>query len=436
MENQTHIGVYKKPKRKMLKIIILSIVLIILGVGVWIGISAFSAIKKITAFSAGNNFLSFLGDSRQALKGESEGRTNILLLGMGGKNHPGGQLSDTMIVLSIDWKTKKVAMISVPRDLYVQIPGYGWSKINAAYAHGEQNAKTTGGGGQVSSELISQILDIPIHYFVSLDFEGFKKMVNTVGGVDINVDKAIYDPYYPADNMIDYDPFKISEGEHHMDGALALKYARSRETTSDFDRSQRQQKVMLAVKDKTLSLDILANPKKVTDLLGILGDHIKTSLSINEIKSLFDSLKELDTQNMTNRVLDTSAESPLTSTQDSRGYIILPKKGLGNYTDLQEIAKNIFKTTTTPDITIEVLNGSGKTGMATTAANALKAKGYTVKSIGDAPKTITDSIVYNCGGSDAESTASEIADVLGAQQKTQTLCDNFDIQVVIGQSAL
>lgn len=434
--HQQNIESYKKPKRKTLKIILLTILLVILGIGIWVGVSAFTALKKITALSAGNNFLSFLGDSRQTLKGESDGRTNILLLGMGGKSHPGGMLSDTMIVLSINWKTKKLAMISIPRDLYVQIPGYGWSKINAAYSHGEQNAKTTGGGGQVSSEIVSDILDIPIHYFVSLDFEGFKKIVDTVGGIDVYVDKAISDPYYPAANMIDYNPFKISQGQHHLDGETALKYARSRETTSDFDRSERQQKVMVATKEKILTLGFLSNPKKVTDLLTILGKHIKTNLSINEIKSLFESLKDLDTQNITNKVFDTSAESPLTSTSDSRGYIILPKKGMGNYIDLQKIAKNIFNSANTGDFTIEVLNGSGKSGQATKAADTLEEKSYKVAKIDDAEKTYENSIVYNCAGVKADTIVKDIADILNAQQDTKTTCNNYDILVIVGQSAL
>jgi len=243
---------------KIVKWFILVFLLIGLGVGSWVGYTANRALKKITDDSGNSNssLFSFLGDfDSNNLKGKAQGRTNILLLGMGGKNHPGGMLTDTMIVLSINYSEKKIGLISVPRDLWVPIPGFGSAKINEAYADGEKNntaQKTTGGGGTLASRTVENILGIPIHYYVSADFDGFKKAVDTLGGVDIYVEKPIYDPFYPAANMINYDPFKIDAGQHHMDGALALKYARSRETTSDFDRSRRQQQVMSAMKDKKI----------------------------------------------------------------------------------------------------------------------------------------------------------------------------------------
>ena len=437
MIESNSVSAYTKPKRKTLKIILLSLLVIILGVGIWFGAAAYNTLKKITSFSSGKgNIFSFLGDSNQQLKGQSEGRTNILILGMGGTKHPGGLLSDTMIVLSINWETKKIAMLSIPRDLYVPIPDYGSAKINNAYSHGEQNPKTTGGGGELASKTVSNVFGIPIHYFVRLDFEGFKKMVDTVGGVDINVEKDLYDPLYPAANMIDYDPFRIKAGLQHMNGDIALKYARSRETTSDFDRSRRQQQVIAALKEKVLTLNILANPKKVSDLMNAVGDHVRTNLSIEEIKSLWDSIKTIDTTNVINKVLDTSANGPLTSTQDSRGYIILPKKGANNYADLQEIAKNIFEEGSSSELQIEVLNGSGKSGVATDYAAELKAQGYNVAKVGDATKTYVSSAVYNCVGSKADAAAKKIAEDLKVTTSTKTSCGVIDIQIILGQSTL
>lgn len=437
MIESNSVSTYTKPKRKTLKIILLSLLVIILGVGIWFGAAAYNTLKKITSFSSGKgNLFSFLRDSNQQLKGQSEGRTNILILGMGGTKHPGGMLSDTMIVLSINWQTKKLAMLSIPRDLYVPIPDYGSAKINNAYAHGEQNPKTTGGGGELSSQTVSTVFGIPIHYFVRLDFEGFKKIVDTVGGLDITVEKDLYDPLYPAANMIDYDPFRIKAGLQHMDGNLALKYARSRETTSDFDRSRRQQQVIAALKEKVLTLNILTNPKKVSDLMNAVGDHVRTNLSIEEIKSLWDAIKTIDTSNIINKFLDTSADSPLTSTQDSRGYIIIPKKGTNNFTDLQAIAKNIFEEGSSSELQIEVLNGSGKSGTATQYTEELKAKGYNVTKVGDATKTYTESAVYNCDGTKAEKTAKKIAEDLKVTASSKTSCGTIDIQVILGQSTL
>lgn len=426
-----------RPRNRWLKWVSLSLICILLAIGIWIFYTALNAARNM----AGNNksIFSVLSDLRKnTLKGQAEGRTNILLLGMGGKNHPGGLLSDTMIILSIDWSTKKMAMISVPRDLWVKIPNYGYAKLNEAYYAGEKNSKTGGSGGASSSQVISEIFNLPIHYYLSADFDGFKNMIDTVGGLDIYVEKDLYDPYYPAANMIDYDPLKIKAGLYHMDGALALKYARSRETTSDFDRSRRQEQVLATLKEKILTLNTLANPIKITELLNILGAHMKTSLAVGEIKAFGDEIKDLDTKNIINKVLDTAPGSPLIATTDERGYIIYPKKGISNYADLQLIAKNIFMDATVPtdDLKIEVLNGGGKNGAATQVGQLLKSYGYNVVKVGDATKTYAQTVIYNCAGPKGEKLTQELVATLKSESSTKTYCQNIDIQVIIGQDKL
>ena len=434
------ISQYKRPKRKALKIILLSILVIVLGIGIWVGVAAYSTLSKVTALS-GNGAFSFFSNNHTPLKGESEGRTNILILGMGGSNHNGGNLTDTIMVMSIEWKTKKVAMISVPRDLWVTIPGHGSSRINEAYSYGESNTKTTGGGGKVAGDTVGKVLGVPMHYFISVDFEGFRKIVDTVGGLDIYVEKDLYDPSYPAANMIDYDPFRISAGDHHMDGTLALKYARCRKGNcgNDFGRAQRQQQVIAALKQKMLKVNILANPKKLTDLLAILGNHVRTDMSPGDIKVFWDSIKDLDMSNIINKVLDTSANGPLTGTTSSGGAsILVPKKGMTNFTDLQTIAKNIFDDEAVADKTdlkIEVLNGSGQAGQGTSAADVLKKLGYTITNVDNTTKT-AKSIVYNCSGLTSQSEATKIAESVQAQSETKSSCGSVDIRVIIGQDAL
>lgn len=424
-----------KPKSKTVRLIALGIVLFVLGLAGWFGFNFFKSLNKITADSGQNSFLSVFKNNKM-IKGEEEGRTNILLLGNGGANHPGGGLTDTIMVLSIDWKSKKAALISVPRDLWVKVPNYGYTKINAAYFAGNQNPKKTGGGAKVASEVVSEVLGLPLHYYVSLDFDGFKKTVDALGGVDIYVDKALYDPYYPAPNMIDYDPLKITAGLHHMDGNLALKYARSRETTSDFDRSRRQQQVLSAVKEKMTSLETISNPKKLSDLLTILGDHIRTSFSVNEIKSFWDLFKGVDTENVINKVFDTAAGSPLTSLQDERGYIIIPKKGIGVYTDMQEIAKNIFSTQKAEpkNAKIEVLNGTDKKGIATQISQLLKSYGYNVVKTGNATTPVQKTVIYDCKAGTSTATINELIGILNAEKKTKT-CTDVDIQIILGQNS-
>ena len=427
--------------KKSLKIFIIVALVVGLGIGAWVAFSANRALKKIT--TDGNNkssLLSLLDLNSGSVKGQSEGRTNILLLGMGGSNHPGGSLSDTMIMVSIDHKNKQLGMMSVPRDLWVPIPGDGHAKINEAYAKGESNTKIAGSGGALSSKTIENVLGVPIHYYIRLDFEGFKKVIDTIGGVDIYVEKDLSDPYYPADNMIDYSPFKITTGQHHMDGNMALKYARSRETTSDFDRSRRQQQVMLAVKEKILTLNILANPKKVTDLINILGDHIRTNIQVDELYSLWNISKNIDTTNMVNKVLDTAADGPLTSSQDYRGYYIYPKAGIDNFEALKLMAKNLFNQNTTDaaaSVKIQILNGTDQSGVAKTVSEYLSGYGYRSLKIGDAPSKTTKTVVNDYSGGKYNAIAQEIATQLNASvdTKAETL-KNFDIQVVVGQDYL
>lgn len=435
------VQILRKP-HKILKWFILGLVLIVIGVGLWIGLAVNRAIKNITADSGQKSSLfSFLGDfNSQNIKGRSEGRTNILILGMGGKNHPGGTLSDTMIVVSINYQDNKIGMISIPRDLWVPIPGFGHAKINEAYADGEKNKSTAGSGGQLSSKTVENVLGIPIHYYLQIDFEGFKKIIDTVGGIDVYVEKDIYDPYYPADNMIDYSPFKISAGNHHMDGTLALKYARSRETTSDFDRSRRQQQVMAATKEKILTLGILANPKKVTEIINILGDHLKTNMSVDEIYALWNIGKSIDMTNVTSKVLDTSQNGPLVGAQDSRGYYIYPRKGVDNFSELQLLAKNLFGTNTNNEdkstAKIEVLNGTSQNGVAATVSEYLESYGYNVVKIGTAQNKSNKTMVYDFSGGKYNNFAQTIATQLKASIDTREASSNIDIQVVVGEDYL
>ena len=429
----------RNPWKRRLKWTILSLLLVILGIGVWLGYTANQALKNITDGSNKQSIFSFLGDFNTGnLKGRSQGRTNILVLGYGGKNHPGGLLTDTMIVASINYQEKKVGMISIPRDLWAPIQGFGHAKINEAYHKGEENKKTSGGGGALASRTVENILGVPIHYYVSMDFGGFEKIVDTVGGLDIYVEKEIYDPYYPAPNMIDYQPFRISAGLHHLDGELALKYARSRKTTSDFDRSRRQMQVMAAVREKILSLDILANPKKIADLLNILGDNLKTNMQPSEIRALLDVTKTLDMTNIINKVLDTTRDGLLLDSQDSRGYYVYPRKGIDNFSEIQNLARNLFVPEEADETLakIQVSNAAGRRGLASSVAHYLESYGYSITKIDNAESLSTKTIVYDYSGGKYSSLAEKIATLLGTQSAQGEARQNIDIQVIVGQDYL
>ena len=129
-------------------------------------------------------------------------------------------------------------------------------------------------------------MGIPIHYWVKIDFDGFKDLVDAIGGIDINVEKAIYDPNYPKDGTYLYEPFSISAGQQHLDGNTSLKYARSRYTTSDFDRADRQQQIIYAIKEKALQTETILNREKISQILESLKNNIETNITIKELLTL------------------------------------------------------------------------------------------------------------------------------------------------------
>lgn len=433
-----------KPKRRFKFFgvgLMLVMILLITGSILWVGTSAFGAIGKIITKNQGNSspFLSFLGNiSPDQLKGEGDSRINILLIGIGGANHPGGQLADTTMVMSIDPKEKAIAMLSIPRDLYVPIPGYGNGKINSAHSIGVQYQDKTGGGPELLKKTVSDILDLPIHYYIRIDFVGFIKLIDKLGGITVDVDKAISDPFYPDENMEGYEPFYIKSGRQILDGITTLKYARSRETTSDFDRARRQQQILLAIKDKTLNLGFLANPKKISDILKILGDHLRTDMQYQEMEKIFNILKDFDTSKTINRVLDNSTDGLLTNANDLGGYYLIPKTGINDFTEIQELVHEIFSDPYLREESakIEILNASKNQGVALDASKMLKSYGYNIVKIADNDKILDKTIIYDYSEGKKAFTLRFLANRLNAEitKQPQKSGSDLDITILLGNN--
>ncbi len=391
---------YRKPKRKrrrILKWVLIGLVVLVLGGVGYFGYKTLTAVHKIIG-KAGKGAPALAGkvDLTQ-LKGEGDGRINILLLGIGGPGHEGPDLSDTIMVMSIDPKTKDVAMLSVPRDLYVRIPGQWSTKINAANALG---------GPELAVKTVQQVIGVPIHYYVVVDFSGFKQAIDAVGGIDINVQQAIYDPEYPCDKGNNYCPLSIKAGQQHMNGTVALQYARCRHGNcgSDFGRAARQQQVLLALRQKALSISTLTNPVKMSELIDSVGNHVRTDLQLSEITKLSQIAKDIDTSRLVNKVLDTDNPDSLlvggTNLIDGAGYIELPKAGTFDYSDIQDFVKNIFADHYIIDenARLEVQNGSGVMGAAGKIVASLRAAHYNVADPVNAPEQQTKTVIYDYTG--------------------------------------
>ncbi len=244
-------------------------------------------------------------------------RINVLLLGYGGPGHDGPYLTDSIMLLSINPATHQAVMISLPRDLWVRIHalpnnGYLIGKLNSAYAIGTDHAsypnvagtyKTDTGGGDLAAATVSQISGQPIDYWIGVDFKAFRDVVNALGGVRIDVPSALDDPYYPRGETTGMMHIHFDPGWQTMNGEQALEYARSRETTSDFDRSRRQQLIMLAVRQRVFSLNAVP---RMFSLLSALSDNVRTNLRPQDMRELVSLAGQIKDQNIHRVAIDTS----------------------------------------------------------------------------------------------------------------------------------
>ncbi|KKS64859.1 MAG: Cell envelope-related transcriptional attenuator [Parcubacteria group bacterium GW2011_GWC1_43_12] len=266
-------------------------------------------------------------------------RLNVLLLGLRGEDDPnGGLLTDSLILLSIDLKNKKAAMISIPRDLYIKMPGEEKKeKINFAHALGYQK-KGSAGGLFFSKVAISKITGLYIDYAVSIDHEAFREIVDILGGIDITLERPFReDSQFSKEMIID-----LPAGENHLNGTTTLYFVRSRFSTSDFDRAKRQQQVLVAVKEKAFSLGVLANPVKIFQILDSLGKNVRTDMPISKVAELVSLVSGFENRDIKHKVFDTTPEGFLyDSKTESGAYILLP---VGDeFSKIQEYCRNIFK---------------------------------------------------------------------------------------------
>lgn len=223
-----------------------------------------------------------------------EDRITILLLGADLSSADGSSRTDTIMLVNIDPRTKSASMLSIPRDVKVVIPGYGIDKINAAFALGDYN-DVQGGGAGLMIRTIEANFGIPIHAFVQIDFGGFTHMINTVGGIYVDVPYPIMDNSYPAENF-NYQRVHFPAGWQHLDGDEALMYARTRHQDGDTSRAARQQQVLLALRDQHLNSDLITQlPRLITEF----GDAVRTDISITDAIKIAQLGLDIPRENIT-----------------------------------------------------------------------------------------------------------------------------------------
>ncbi len=405
-----------KRKKKVFKVLgVIFVVTAICGM-----VFSYSISKKYNneaveynGFSILSTLRGLVGSSDKELTGEQDDRINFLLLGIGGEGHDGPELTDTIMFASFEPSTKKIGFLSIPRDLAVPIPGYGYQKINSINAYAEMD--DNGSGPEWTSDVVGDLLDQEIHYYVKVDFDGFVDLIDAIGGVDIYVDRSFTDANYPTDDEL-VQTIEFEQGNTHMDGETALQFARSRHGDngegSDFARAERQQKIILAVKNELLSASTFLNPARLNNLVETFQENVETNMTFWELVKMSQYVPDISTENITTTVLDDSINGTLYSTNINGSFVLLPKRD--DWEPIKSIAENLISEnsatlsqesntqtqTQSSEITkIEIQNGTGVVGLAFQTSQMLSGTNFSVTSIRNADsQDYQTTIIYDLTG--------------------------------------
>lgn len=422
-------------KKKKIRNYIIAVVVVALVFSGKIIMSSQNATSWMPGINFFNRLLNFVPIAEKHLEGEEDDRVNILLLGVGGETHEAGNLTDTIIIASLKPSTKQVSMVSLPRDLIS--PLNGWRKINSINAYAEKD--DPGSGGEKTAESIGELLQLPIHYYIRVDFNGFEKIIDELGGVQINVENSFTDYMYPIRGREDdpdyysrFEKLSFTAGPTKMDGELALKYARSRHAAgiegSDFARARRQQLLLEAIKNKLLSHQTLLNPVTIGKLVNELNKNLTTNLSAWELLRLWDISKDIDRSQIINKVLNDAPDNYLVAGKGQDGaYILTPRTG--NFSEIRTMLRDIFNNLDNYSKTdsrsqnineaasLFIANGTWITGLAGRTSGTLKEANFSIIGTGNAiERNYEQSVVYDLttGGKNEALTA--LKKITGATQ--------------------
>ena len=386
-DSKEEIATYHKKSRGKKKLPLFFIILIIIFLTIS---SALSADNDGFLSGVKNSYLvrqitHIISSKEKYLAGEKEDRINFILLGMGGAGHSGPYLTDTIMIASFKPSTKEAAIFSLPRDMIVPIDDHNYRKINSVYTIGQNNGV---GGGELMKQVVSKTFDIPIHYFAAVDFNGFIEMIDSIDGVEVNVERSFTDNQFPTYDE-KWKSVSFEAGEQTMDGITALNYARSRHGNngegSDFARIKRQQKILVAAKDKLTSFNTLINPAKITSLFSLFSKYTTADIEPWEVVKLVHMSKELNTQKIITQSIDDRPGGYLKAGIAGDGaYILQPVSG--SYDQINLLIKNIFdlQLASQEEAKIVVQNGTTVAGLALNAVNYLDQIGYNIIRYGNA----------------------------------------------------
>ena len=380
----------KKPvskKRKIIKRIIIGILSLLLILGIIFIIWGNDIIAKITG-GQGNVMDLLFTDNYEPLKTDENGRTNILAIGTSGYNmagdegdgtHDGAQLTDSIMVISLNQDTGDIAMLSLPRDLKASPTCTATGKINEVYWCNNTDGNNETAGAEALMKEVGDILGVNFQYYAHLNWGSLVSIVDTLGGINVTLDEDIDDYYYTKA------VFQAGV-EYTIDGEQALGLARARHgtTSGDFSRGASQQKILIGIKNKVFEKDL-----SITDMLSLastLGDNLRTNFSIDEMKTLAHLTSEFDFNSMRQISLLEPEQLMTTGTINGISYV-LPSSGVGNYTTIQKYIDKMLSNDPRvyEDASVLVLNGTDTAGLASAEQTTLEKDGYPNVYADDAP---------------------------------------------------
>lgn len=369
-------------------------------------------------------------------------QVNFLFLGVGGTGHDGPQLTDTIILASFDPKQNRLALLSIPRDLAYPLGNGRFEKINSLNAWME--ASNPGQGAEKTANAIGELLNIRIDHVVRVDFGGFAKFIDALGGVDVNIEKSFVDNSYPIDETEGWRTVSFEQGPAHMDGARTLEFVRSRHGNngegSDFARSRRQQLVIQAVREKLFSLGTLSNPKKIGDLLNILSGHIQTDLSSWDMIAFAPVSAQIDREKISMRVLTDTADGELVPANVNGAYMLFPRKP--DWSEIRNIANNPYLSKADAEqqlmaqsqAYLEIKNGTTYEGYAFQVSQKLKKMGYRVSGISNAAhRGYERTVLYDLSGGQKTNEIVKLKKILDADVSSATPVSLNGHRVIYGQ---
>jgi polyisoprenyl-teichoic acid--peptidoglycan teichoic acid transferase len=334
--------------------------------------------------------------------------------------------TDTMMLLSVDPVAHTAIMLSIPRDLWVEIPGYDTNTINTANFTGDAY-QYPGGGPALAVKTVEHNLGVTVDYYVRMDFTAFETLVDAIGGIDIDVPEAINDPWYP-DGAYGYEPFYLAAGHQHLNGHDALRYARTRHDSSDIERAKRQQQVVKAVRSKILSLHMLPTLiAKAPALYQTLNESIQTNLSLDQAFSLALLAQDIPEENIQSEVIDYRYVLDYQTPEGRQVLVPLRDK-------IRELRDRLFTATASVSpvagvdektliadeaAKVEVLNGAGVEGLAKATSEWLQAQGLNVVNFDTADRS--------------DYTASVIVNYTGKPYTTGWLAKTFNVTTIISR---